>query len=139
MWIKWNRDFRLGITVMDTQHHLLVDMINNFGRLMLEGQGEHELMELFGDLASYVDFHFHTEGRLMNEYEYPDKEIHKAMHRNFSEVLANFILDQKEGKRMLSPAIHRYLRTWLTNHILDHTNIADRRLARFLLETGYKN
>ena len=124
---------------MDTQHHLLVDMINNFGNKMLEGEGDHELLELFGDLASYVDFHFQCEEKLMDEFTFPDSKRHKSMHHHFSEGLANFILDRREGRRLMSPEVHRYLRTWLSHHILDHTFVADRRLATYLLEAGYKN
>lgn len=139
MWIKWSREYEIGVSVMDKQHHALVDKINFFGKCMLEGKGERELMGLFGELAEYVDFHFNTEERLMDRYDYPDSEMHKSMHKDFSQMLANFILDQREGIRMLSPAVHRYLRAWLTGHILDHTNKADRRLGKFLLEKGYQN
>lgn len=126
----------LGVKLIDEQHHHLVELINGFGRAMLDGRGGKDLMQLFGDLANYVHVHFSSEEVLMDKNDYPDAETHRMLHREFTGQLAEFILEFQEGNKMLSPEVHRYLRDWLVDHIQDHTQNADRKLAAFLREKG---
>jgi len=138
LWVKWGDEYLTGILVIDEQHEKLVNMINDFGAKMLEGQGEKEVMHLFQKMAEYVDYHFGTEEKLMDKYAYPNKAEHCAQHHEFIGNLASYILEHNQGKRLLSLEVHKYLRDWLVDHILDHTTKADRQLAKYLLQEGYK-
>jgi hemerythrin len=137
MQIKWTTDFELGIKIIDQQHFSLVQKINAFGTAMLEGRGHRELIGLFSELADYVNRHFSTEEKLMDEHTYPGAELHKSLHKEFTGQLAEFILEYKEGG-LMTPSVHRYLREWLSDHILDHSQNADRKLADFLLAEGVR-
>lgn len=91
----------LGVKLIDEQHHHLVELINGFGRAMLDGRGGKDLMQLFGDLANYVHVHFSSEEVLMDKNDYPDAETHRMLHREFTGQLAEFILEFQEGNKML--------------------------------------
>ena len=57
----WNKNFEIGIAVVDRQHRQLVDMINNLAAAITEVGGLPEVRQLFGRLMEYAATHFHDE------------------------------------------------------------------------------
>ena len=134
--IEWDNTYSVGVKIIDDQHHKLVDFINDYGRDLREGLGYKNIMIIFQELVAYVKFHFKTEEDLMIKYQFPGYEKHKVNHGAFTAELAKFIKRNMEGEKLIGHDIHKYLREWLVDHILDHSKIADKEFALFLNSKG---
>jgi hemerythrin len=57
--LAWSKDFETGSPLVDTQHRMLIEKINEFGQL-LNGPppSKDAIDELLEFLDSYVRFHF---------------------------------------------------------------------------------
>jgi len=59
----WEPCFLTGLPTVDEQHHYLVDIINEFGRHLLQPQGASadEVELLLQELERYTTYHFDDE------------------------------------------------------------------------------
>jgi two-component system NtrC family sensor kinase len=117
----WDERFVTGIEIVDTQHHHLVDVVNQVGDMLLGGDavGESELQALFKDLADYAVKHFADEERLMEDAHLDPRhaELHTRHHKDFVQQVVTM---WKSRATMKNPAevVHGFLTAWLTFHIL---------------------
>ena len=79
---KWRNDFSVGIDKIDKQHKRLLKMLEGLPRLLL--MEEEERLKAFKlillKIVEYLQFHFFTEERLMQDINYPGFEEHKNHH-----------------------------------------------------------
>jgi len=88
--IQWESKYETGVEEIDNQHKKLVGMINELYSAIKSGEGKKVLDKILQELASYVDIHFGTEEKYMEEFNYPGYLSHKREHDNFTEkVLAS--------------------------------------------------
>jgi diguanylate cyclase (GGDEF)-like protein/hemerythrin-like metal-binding protein len=117
----WDDHFITGLPSVDEQHHHLVDIINQFGNLLVENELVFDDIEtVFKKLAAYAQHHFQDEEGLMIQSGVDQRhcKAHIKAHRNFlQEVMsmhAHVSPDNLDSaKRLLS-----FLTQWLAYHIL---------------------
>ena len=90
----WDDCFVTGIESIDEQHHKLVDLINEFGALLMEPNGadrEH-IEHLFSGLARYARKHFGEEEQLMRDEGIDLRHVdhHVQSHAEFTDDLLVF-------------------------------------------------
>ena len=129
----WNKNFETGIAPIDEQHIRLVQLINKLASHLSAGSDIESLEEVFGELASYADYHFKTEEQIWATRLEQDPWFaeHKRTHDSFlPQVLALKQSDKADDSPLtiLTPIL-KFLVNWLVFHILDN----DRRMAKALL------
>lgn len=130
--ISWEKDYELGIRIIDEQHRGLVDLINKLHDAMRERRTKEVLSQIINEMQTYYQEHFSTEEKFFDEYNYPDAVEHKQEHAEFKTKVNEFAADHDSGKVMLSIDIINYLRDWLIEHI----NGTDKLYAPFLKGKG---
>lgn len=126
---EWNPVFETGITDVDTQHHHLVDVINDFGDLLTEDHlTSDRIAVIFKELTEYADYHFRDEEILMKNIglDMRHQESHSEVHSSFLTEVVNLAAESDDDtgaglKHLLDFLIH-----WLAYHILG----ADQNMAR---------
>lgn len=130
---SWNQCYVTGLTTVDKQHRHLVNLLNGLGELLMQ---THEpatkaLEEIFQQLASYAQYHFQEEEKLMNEHQLDHQltSSHLVDHQRFiQEVLqlrhSMLASPGEESRRLL-----HFLCDWLTYHILGSDQIMARAIA----------
>ena len=128
--IIWNETLMTGVKVIDEQHQILVNMINDANSRISENCGREPLEEIVRDLMSYALYHFDTEEEMMleNSYDAQDQEAHFQEHRKFSAKVSALQQELQQGKLFPREKLTSFLYNWLINHILK----TDMQLARFL-------
>ena len=128
--IIWNESLMTGINVIDAQHKILVDMLNEANTKLTECGGQLALEEIVRDLVSYAVYHFDTEEELMvdNHYAPENLQDHVCEHRTFSKKVTNLQHELQEGKLISREDLLTFLNGWLINHILK----TDMELGKFL-------
>ena len=127
----WDARFDTGIPLVDTQHKQLVDAVNGLGNeLMLGDVTEERLQMLFRQLAEYARLHFADEEKMMVELKVDQRHIdqHVAEHRQFVEQLVA-LWKTRTSIEKPAEAVHGFLASWLTVHILGEDQVMARQMA----------
>jgi hemerythrin-like metal-binding protein len=129
--IAWNDALTTGVTTMDEQHKILVNMINEANDLLNETTGRDVYMEVVKDLIAYALYHFDDEEELMIAAQYPQeaREKHIEEHRAFSHKVTTIHQELVHGKLIDRNELIGYLNHWLVNHIMG----TDQQLGKALL------
>lgn len=130
--ITWSDDFSVNIKEIDNQHRQLIELINQLQRAMREGKGANVLNDILQRLIDYTDYHFSTEERLMEAYNYPGFVNHRAQHQALTRKVQEFQRQYRQNPTGLSVQLLNFLKEWLTEHILK----SDKQYTRHLNKEG---
>lgn len=126
----WQEAFELGVPDIDQDHKRILEHYHELYLNMREGRGQEDYQRHIEFLMKYVEEHFEREERLQVTSSYSEIERHKAMHQNFTLMVAQMIKEyQLRGvtNRDLI-RLNLFIKDWLLRHIL----IEDRKLAKHL-------
>ena len=116
--INWEPRFSVGSLVLDEQHKTLIALINQLHAAMLKGAPAGEMRQVFSELVAYTESHFKAEEGLMQRGGYPRLEAHCAEHREFVRTIRESYARLLAGKLTVSMDLLRFLKSWLSGHIL---------------------
>jgi hemerythrin-like metal-binding protein len=114
--ITWKEEYNLGIKEIDEQHQKMFSIINELFHAMKESDGE-ILKRVLGELVDYADYHFSTEEEYFKKLEYPEKEAHIKTHEQYREKILGFVMEYKDGEKLLPYEILDFLEDWWIGHI----------------------
>ena len=132
--IKWDPSFSVNVEIIDEQHKMLVQMINDLYEAMQAGKENQKLSKLINQMSVYAAMHFAREEHYFDTLGYPEAKEHKDEHLYFEEKVSQFENDFNSGKQELTYDIMHFLSNWLTNHIKG----SDKSFGPFLNERGIK-
>ncbi len=123
----WRDEYCVGIPEIDDQHQLLVGLINDLQNAMYEGNAKGALQEILARLVSYTEVHFALEERLLLEREYSGLQEHHNEHELLKRRVTGVRDDFLSG---VIPAreVMRFLKGWLSGHIMVHDQAYARKL-----------
>lgn len=128
----WDNHFNTGLTQVDSQHHKLVDLLNQLARgVALKSDLEH-LHNIFDELLDYTVYHFETEEAIWAKYllNDPIESKHKEVHQQFVETVLRLKAEQNERSSVeIAEDTLGFLARWLASHILE----TDRNMAYIVL------
>jgi hemerythrin len=138
MAVKWKPEYSVGVFIIDEQHKVLIELLNDLENLKSIDEKSQENQEskssILQRLDQYTKIHFITEEELMRIYGYDDLENHKKLHARFSEKVEAFNNFYHDDKMFLFDNVYNYLEGWLLKHIQGE----DRKLGPFLNSKGLK-
>jgi hemerythrin-like metal-binding protein len=130
--ITWNDLMSTHIEPIDSQHKVLVDLINKLHDATNDGREKEVLGDVLKELIDYTEWHFAAEEGPMTAHGYPNYEKHKQEHKKLTEQVRDIKRQFEPGGIEITMDVMRFLKGWLTNHIID----VDKRLGTFLLSQG---
>lgn len=116
--LKWLNSYETGVDVIDFQHKILVERINDLIELLNNNESQENLIPLFIFLQDYADYHFSTEEQFFNSFDYRDREKHRLEHMEFRVKIKEMKEKNVENSEKLDENLLEFLMNWLTNHIL---------------------
>ncbi|TRX01276.1 bacteriohemerythrin [Candidatus Methylobacter oryzae] len=128
----WNKNFEVGVPLIDEQHQKLVELLNVLAGHLAYQSDIPTLNNVFNDLAEYAIYHFQAEESIWHTF-FPEDDWeakHKDDHKRFLATV-NRIMGEKT-RRPLDQVIEEiltFLTQWLAFHILD----TDMRMAKVVL------
>ena len=117
--INWTADLSVGFESIDTDHQVLISLINELDEAVKVGEPRETVNRVLGALLDYTDYHFGREEVLMRACRYPDMDAHIRTHDTLRAQVADI-----RSRYLRSPeSIHArevlaFLKNWLTAHIL---------------------
>ena len=126
--IEWNEALENGIPEIDAQHQVLAGLFNKLYLAILKDSTGPAINKILDETVFYTKFHFGTEERYYEEFDYTWKDKHKQEHAEFIEKITAFQEDWLSGKLRLTVELHSHLSDWLKTHI----SVSDRKAGVFL-------
>ena len=130
--VEWSNELSVGIEEIDTQHQVLVDLLNQIHEAIQQRHGAEVTQDIVLKLDEYTRVHFAVEESLMRILHYPDYERHKEEHDQLIARLAGLHAKLDEGKGALGFELAQLLKHWLTKHIME----VDQRYVSHFLARG---
>ena len=117
---KWRSEFSIGIEKIDKQHKRLLKQFEGLPRLLLVDEEERSAIfkSILMKIVEYLQFHFFTEERLMQDINYPGFEEHKNHHIDIFKKI--YILAHNTDKidSAAMKSIIEFLSEWYRLHFL---------------------
>ena len=132
--VQWTDNMSVGIELIDKQHQMLIQHLNNLIKSLEPNQGLTEVANTLSFLIDYTHFHFSEEEKHMAANKYHELEQHKMKHNEFKTTLANLEEEFKEdgATHVLADSINTLLVNWLIKHICN----VDVEFGAFLKNNG---
>lgn len=132
--ISWNEKYSVKVSSIDKQHQKLFDLINEFYDNLSNNSNNDLILNLVTGMGSYVDMHFKTEEKYMQEFNYPGFELHKKEHDAFIAKVKDFEDLIRKGVTIVSFEITSFLKDWIKKHIL----CTDMQYSEFFTKNGIR-
>lgn len=132
--IEWSSKYHIGINEIDSQHKILVDIINKLYASFGSNSTKKEIKKNLNELLDYTVYHFGNEEKYFAKFGYKDSPAHLAQHQKFIERIKKFADEFEDGDSTVSLDIINFLKDWLINHILK----IDSRYVPLFKERGIK-
>ncbi len=130
--IKWTSNYSVNIAEVDEQHKKLISLVNEMNDAMSVGKGRDVLGPVLTELVNYTVYHFTTEERLFQLYNYPDYEKHKKTHEDLTAKANKLQETFNAGNKTITIDVMLFLSDWLNVHIL----VEDMKYGTFLNSKG---
>jgi hemerythrin-like metal-binding protein len=128
----WGPELSVNVKLIDEQHKKFVQMLDDYYQAILKGRGKQELLKLFEDLDNYSNYHFATEEKYFDEFNFEGSAEHKAEHNNFRAKVADIKKRADAGEEQISTEIIDFLEDWLVKHV----NGLDKKYTKCFNEHG---
>jgi hemerythrin len=115
--VEWSDDLSVEVVEIDEQHKKLVGILNDLHDARRAGHARDKLGEILDGLIQYAAYHFATEEKYFDQFEYPDADAHKRDHQDFVEQVTEFKAGFDKGSALLSVSVMNFLADWAKQHI----------------------
>jgi len=131
--MQWKEEYSVKVDEIDEQHKKLIGIINELHvTVSADEVNEDNLGRIFKELVDYADYHFETEEKYFEMFDYPQKEEHKLKHIKYTQKVLDWYIQYNNSKIGISLEVTDFLVNWWTNHILN----IDREYSQFFNEHG---
>jgi hemerythrin-like metal-binding protein len=115
--LEWKDEYSVGVELIDAQHKMFVGIVNELYEAIVTKRDKEALDNIFKQLVSYTQFHFQTEERYFDEFQYEGAVEHKAIHKALIDQVAE--LQNSKTDIMDDPfKLMDFLEDWLIDHII---------------------
>jgi hemerythrin-like metal-binding protein len=125
--LEWGPAWLTGHAVIDADHKMLVQYVNELNRAMLDGKGNDVAAKILKNLVDYTRDHFAREEVIWNQGGLESLAAHHTKHVDLVAKVEGFQRDFVSGKAALTGDLMSFLRTWLINHVFmtDKAGVAE--------------
>jgi hemerythrin len=132
--VDWTDKLSVGVSSIDQQHKKLIALINQLHDAMSSGKGQAALVPVCTDLLAYTKSHFTQEEQMLKLNKYPDLAAHQAVHATLNAQVAELQKKVESKQSVLTMDVMAFLRTWLTDHIMQ----TDQKYSTCLTRAGVR-
>lgn len=125
--LEWGPSWMTGHPVIDADHKMLVQYVNELNLAMVNGKGREVTSVILDKLVEYTLGHFKREEAIWVEGGLPSIAEHRNTHNNLVEKVKEFLTEFKKGEANVTSELMSFLRGWLVNHVFrsDKAGVAE--------------
>lgn len=114
----WQEKYSVGVKLIDDQHKIMFATINKLLDMLSGMPQKIEIDEVVLKLVEYKKFHFETEEKYFDQFNYENSEEHKSKHQDFNNKLDELVAKNKEDSITLAFSLVDFLEDWLLDHLI---------------------
>lgn len=119
--VEWNKELETGVTFVDTDHKVLINLLNQVNVCIEEHEESTVLGSVLDALVEYTDYHFQREEKMMELSGYTGLDAHISIHRALSRQVRDVYTNHQADPWGIHPEqVRDFLQSWLTDHIMGH-------------------
>lgn len=126
--VTWCDDFSVNVEKIDEQHKKMLELVNNLHSSVENRIDKQELEQLLIELVEFTRMHFSTEEKLMEQFDYPEREHHQEHHKVLLQHLDYLVNAISRGKSPTFYSDYDVSSDWALTHIAE----SDKPLGAFL-------
>jgi hemerythrin len=130
----WKDAYSVNVDIVDSQHKVLVDLINELHQAMMARSGKEKMGSILSKLVKYTQSHFKAEEGILQSNQYPDLANHQAEHNRFTQTIMDFQAKFERNEVGLTIELMEFLKDWLIKHIMG----VDKKYAAHLNARGVR-
>ena len=115
--IQWENKFSVGVSRFDEEHKYIILIINRLNAAIQKDGEREKVSDALNEMTLYAISHFKTEEDYMTRFGYPEYELHREEHREFTRTTVGFCKSVMNGNYNIVYDLLEYLNQWLANHI----------------------
>jgi methyl-accepting chemotaxis protein len=115
--LEWGPVWLTGNPVIDADHKMLVQYVNDLNRAMLDGKGQDAASGILASLLQYTRDHFAREEVIWRDGGLTTLSQHQKIHADLVAKVEQFQRDFVAGKAALTADLMSFLREWLIDHV----------------------
>ncbi len=115
--VEWEDKFSVDISTIDEEHKKLISILNKAVFANEHTDNTVETKDILGDMVEYARKHFSTEEAYMVKFKFPEYQLHRNEHLDFTSKTITSYHDLLSGDCQIANEILEYLEQWLVNHI----------------------
>lgn len=121
MLVEWNKELETGVTFVDTDHKVLINLLNQVHACIEANEESTVLGSVLDALVEYTDYHFLREEKMMELSGYEGLDAHISVHRALSRQVRSVYTNHQTDPWGIHPEqVRDFLQSWLTDHIMGH-------------------
>ncbi|MBF0503584.1 MAG: hemerythrin family protein [Candidatus Omnitrophica bacterium] len=132
--VGWSQSYSVGIKEIDEQHKKLISLLNVLVSATMGPVEEDGIGKILRELVNYTVYHFNTEEKYMEGFNFPGFEEHRKEHEYFKIKVAEFIEKYDKGDAKVTVDLLEFLWSWVKEHIRG----MDKKYTGCFLEHGVK-
>jgi methyl-accepting chemotaxis protein len=115
--LEWGPAWLTGHAVIDADHKMLVQYVNELNAAMREGRGRSVALDVLRKLVQYTRDHFGREEEIWRQGGLSSLGQHLRVHADLVAKVESFERDFAAGHAELTADLMSFLREWLINHV----------------------
>ena len=129
---QWRKEYSTNVKEMDEHHQELFQTANRLYEELNSGRNQSVLEDTLNFLIRYTEEHFTKEEKLMEDYDFPEYEVHIKHHVRLIQEVQELKNKYAAGEIWMDMSIINFLKDWIINHILTE----DRKYGPYLNDKG---
>ncbi len=121
--MKWTKEVSVQVKDIDDQHKKIVEIVNK-GYEYLKKKNLEKIQDLLDELIEYARYHFSTEEKYFEEFDYEGKKEHIEEHIIILQEVLEYDKRLKDGED-IAEEFFNFIKEWLEDHLMtmDHKYI----------------
>mgnify|MGYP003418026537 FL=1 len=116
--ITWNNIYSVDVNEIDEQHQHFFKLLAELFRAEEPGvDTKLHAHYILKELAGYAEYHFATEEKYFDLFQYEGAELHKAQHQAFKVRVGEIMAQHEAGGGDTISVIAEFMEDWLVSHI----------------------
>lgn len=132
----WTEERSVGVEEIDEQHKQFFAIANGILDITeQEGLLKEEVIKKLEELGDYAFYHFSTEEKYFDQFNYQDAPIHIGTHNEYRKTVTGYFEELKKADpdfKKIALEMASYSGNWLLAHI----SVVDKRYTKFFNEHG---
>lgn len=113
----WKPELSVDVKIIDEQHKRFIELLDMLYKSIMEMTERNYVSKVVEELLMYVDYHFATEEKYFEEFQYEFASQHKLEHEGFKKKIYDIRARVLNGDEGMSYELIDILEDWLVYHI----------------------